>query len=110
MGAGTLASIMTDLPSLCVRCKMERIVCDAGVMPVSMLGRVSKFSTGSDTSDPASVFPSLLAFHPLILIHEFWVTSARAVPNVIAFSLQNIRFLSFRVCHADVATYFPLKG
>jgi len=54
------------LPSLCVRCKMERIFCDAGVMPVSMLGRVSKFSTGSDTSDPASVFPSLLAFHPLI--------------------------------------------
>jgi len=66
VGAGTLASIMTDLPSLCVRCKMERIFCDAGVMPVSMLGRVSKFSTGSDTSDPASVFPSLLAFHPLI--------------------------------------------
>ena len=89
---------------------MERIDCDAGVMPVSMLGRVSKFSTGSGRSDPASVFPGLLAFHPLILNHEFWVTSARAVPNVIAFSLQNIRFLSFRVRHADVATYFPLKG
>lgn len=95
MGAGTLASIMTDLPSLCVRCKMERIVCDAGVMPVSMLGRVSKFSTGSDTSDPASVFPSLLAFHPLILIHEFWVTSARLFPMSSHFPYRIFAFFHF---------------